>query len=188
MKCRGISSLGIFEWNRMKNENRRNFLKMVAAIPAAFAFPFTETLNSWIITLANYVPATDNGELLKGKSAPYNKIDLSKAPQVEIALINLVLIKDVYLQEAVREGWGKDFQHPGCRTVFQKIAEEYRRAPNEFDGFTALLAEEVWPVEPITRHLALYPNLSEPEARRALIEDYVKYGHPDECPKRNFRA
>ena len=102
------------------------------------------------------------------------KFDLSKVPRVEGELLNVILMREVYLKEAIESGVVEQFTHLGCKAVFLRIAEVYGQLPNKFDTLSALLADEVRPVEAITRHLAeLYTSLSD-EAARKLLQDCIK--------------
>jgi DNA primase len=106
-------------------------------------------------------------------SAP-GKIDLNKVPRVELELLNLILFKEVYLQEALKASVGEQFTHPGARAVFQRIAELYGHSPSKFDTLSALLTNEVTPTEVITRHLSEeYTSLSD-EAVTKLLQDCIK--------------
>lgn len=103
-----------------------------------------------------------------------DKIDLTKAPRPEIELLNLMLMNEVYLKEAMASGVGDDFSHPGCRAVFHRITDVYGQLPNKFDTLSALLADQVKPVEMITRHLASgLADLSDEDATRVL-RDCIK--------------
>jgi len=100
--------------------------------------------------------------------------DLKKAPNSEVELLNVILLKEVYLKEALDAGIGDQFSHLGVRSVFKRIAEVYRQMPNKFDSLSALLADEVTPVEIITRHLSgNYTGLNE-EAAHKLLQDCIK--------------
>jgi len=109
---------------------------------------------------------------LEGQDLP--TIDLTKAPAAEKELLNVILLKEVYLQEALASDVQLKFSHPGCTAVFQRIQEVYRQMPNKFDTLSALLVDQVRPVETITRHLSEpYTNLSD-EAARRLLQDCIK--------------
>lgn len=100
--------------------------------------------------------------------------DLTKAPNVEIELLNVILLKEVYLKEALSADIADQFSHPGVKLVFKRIAEVYGQMPSKFDSLSALLAGEVKPVEMITRHLSgTYTGLNE-EAATKLLQDCIK--------------
>lgn len=100
--------------------------------------------------------------------------DLTKAPRAEVEILNLMLMKEVYLVEALREQVGVEFLHPGTQGVFAKIAEVYGLMPNKFDTLSALLVDRVKPVETITRYITEpYINLSG-EAANKLLQDCIK--------------
>lgn len=102
------------------------------------------------------------------------KIDLAKIPRVELELLNLVLLKEVYLKEAMDAELEGQLTHVGARSAFQRIVQEYRQMPSKFDNLSALLAGEVTPVEMITRHLSeTYTGLSE-ESVTKLLQDCIK--------------
>lgn len=101
-------------------------------------------------------------------------IDLKKAPNTEIELLNVILLKEVYLKEALEADIGEQFAHPGVKSVFKRITEVYRQMPNKFDSLSALLADEVTPAEIITRHLSgTYTGLND-EAAHKLLQDCIK--------------
>lgn len=100
--------------------------------------------------------------------------DLNKAPRPEVELLNVMLLREVYLKEAIAAEMGSYFTHPGCRGVFNRCVEVYRQMPSKFDNLSALLAGEVKPVEAITRHLSeQYTSLSNDSAQR-LLQDCIK--------------
>jgi len=100
--------------------------------------------------------------------------DLSRAPRAEVELLNVILMKEVYLVEALKSDVGENFKHSGCAAVFARISEVYRQMPNKFDTLSALLADKVTPVETITRYLAEpYTNLND-EAAGKLLQDCIK--------------
>jgi len=72
------------------------------------------------------------------KAAPEAvKIDLTKAPRTEVELLNVILSKEVYLQEALKADVADQLTHPGCKATFLRIAEVYRQMPNKFDTLSA---------------------------------------------------
>lgn len=100
--------------------------------------------------------------------------ELSKVPRAEVEILNVMLMKEVYLKEALTSEVGEHFKHPGSKAVFARIAEVYRQMPNKFDTLSALLADEVRPVETITRHLTEpYTSLND-EAAGKLLQDCIK--------------
>lgn len=100
--------------------------------------------------------------------------DLKRAPNTEIELLNVILLKEVYLKEALKADLDEQFSHPGIKALFKRITEVYRQMPSKFDSLSALLASEVKPVETITRHLSgTYTGLSE-EAATKLLQDCIK--------------
>ncbi|MGZ3723734.1 MAG: toprim domain-containing protein, partial [Bdellovibrionales bacterium] len=101
-------------------------------------------------------------------------IDLTKVPRAEIELLNLMLMKEVYLKEALKSEVGSEFVHPGAKIVFARIAKEYGQMPSKFDTLSALLADQVKPVETITRYITEpYANLNN-EAATKLLQDCIK--------------
>ncbi|MBX3020248.1 MAG: DNA primase [Bdellovibrionales bacterium] len=102
------------------------------------------------------------------------KFDLTKLPRVELELLNVILMKEVYLKEALAAEVGDKFSHPGARAVFERLAEVYRQMPSKFDTLSALLTGEVKPAESITRHLSeAYTSLSA-DAATKLLQDCIK--------------
>ncbi len=124
------------------------------------------------------------GSAIRAKEAPpgmpsptpaMDKIDLAKGLPAEIEILNLMLMKEVYLKEALRSAVGDEFKHSGCRAVFQRIAEVYRLMPNKFDTLSASLADEVTPVETITRHLSEpYASLTSENGAKFLQDCIVR--------------
>jgi DNA primase len=122
--------------------------------------------------------AVPSGPVLDQRLSPTDSeapiIDLSKASRPELELLNVILMKEVYLKEALEADVGAALTHPGCIAVFQKIAEVYRQMPSKFDTLPALLADQVRPAETVTRHLSEpYSNLND-EAARRLLQDCIK--------------
>jgi DNA primase len=102
------------------------------------------------------------------------QIDLNKVPRAELELLNVILMKEVYLKEALNSDVADKFAHPGAKQVFARIAEVYRQMPNKFDTLSSLLAGEVKPVEAITLHLSeLFTGLSG-DAATKLVRDCIK--------------
>jgi DNA primase len=102
------------------------------------------------------------------------KFVLTKVPRAELELLNLILMKEVYLKEAVAAEVGDKFSSAGARAVFQRVVEVYGQMPSKFDTLSALLAGEVKPVEMITRHLSgAYTDLNE-EAIFKMLRDCIK--------------
>lgn len=136
-----------------------------------------------VLKAPNHPPAKPNpvkpavektGEKPTSSGAPAPQLDLNKAPRVEVELLNVILMKEVYLKEALKAGIADQFSHPGVRAVFNRIAEVYGLMPNKFDSLSALLAGEVKPVETITRHLSgTFTGLSD-EAATKLLQDCIK--------------
>lgn len=114
--------------------------------------------------------ATPTPEVL---SAPVT-FDLTKVPRAELEILNVILMKEVYLKEALASKVGENMSHPGARAVFQRISEVYGQMPSKFDTLSALLAGEVKPVEMITRHLIEpYASLQSDGATK-LLHDCIK--------------
>ncbi len=100
--------------------------------------------------------------------------DLTKAPRAEVELLNVILMQEVYLKEALEADILQQFSHLGCKAVFTRISEVYGQMPNKFDTLSALLANHVRPVENITRHLAEpFTQLSTDGAKK-LLQDCIK--------------
>jgi hypothetical protein len=127
--------------------------------------------------MAGVKPLTRPAEPTQPATKPepdMDKIDLSKASRPEIDLLNVMLMKEVYLKEALASGVGEQFAHSGCAAVFHRVGEAYRLMPSKFDTLSAWLADQVRPVETITRHLTEpYANLNE-EAATKLLQDCIK--------------
>ncbi len=100
--------------------------------------------------------------------------DLSRAPRPEVELLNVILLKEVYLNEAIAADMEQYFTHSGAKALFQRCVEVYRQMPSKFDNLSALLAGEVKPSEAITRHLSeQYTTLNDESAQR-LLQDCMK--------------
>ena len=120
-------------------------------------------------------PATPTEAAKPAEPAPQPLLlELNKASRAEIELLNVILLKEVYLKEALEADVGGSFVHPGARAVFQRINEVYRQMPSKFDNLSALLANEVKPVETITRYLAEPFTSLNDEAARKLLQDCIK--------------
>lgn len=102
------------------------------------------------------------------------QIDLNKAPRVELEILNVMLMKEVYFKEALEAGIEEQVVHPGVRKLFQRMAEVYRQMPNKFDSLSALLINEVQPREMITRYLSEPYTLLTDEAAKKLLQDCIK--------------
>lgn len=155
----------------------RNFANMLDVDPRLVEQSVKKALSS-AATAAPRTPAPQPvAEVPKAKPPEASKavvIDLKKAPNVEVELLNVILLKEVYLKEALAADIGEQFAHPGVKAVFKRIAEVYRQMPNKFDSLSALLADEVTPAEIITRHLSgTYTGLNE-EAAHKLLQDCIK--------------
>lgn len=101
-------------------------------------------------------------------------LELNKVPRAELEILNVILMKEVYLKEALAAEIGEQFSHPGARAVFARIAEVYRQLPNKFDNLSALLANEVKPVETVTRHLTEPFTSLNDDAAKKLLQDCIK--------------
>jgi len=129
---------------------------------------------------APHKPVTTKAHVPKATPPPEEQgskplvFDLTKAPNAEVELLNVILLKEVYLKEALKAEIGEQFSHPGIKSIFKRITEVYRQMPNKFDSLSALLAGEVKPVETITRHLSgTYTGLNE-DAATKLLQDCIK--------------
>ncbi len=103
-----------------------------------------------------------------------SKIDLKRVPRAEADLLNLILMKEVYLKEALALEVADKFSHPGARAVFLRVEERYRHSPSSFDSLSVLLANEVEPAEVITRHLSEALSELNDESLRKMLQDCVK--------------
>lgn len=102
------------------------------------------------------------------------KIDLKGLPKAELELLNVILMKEVYLKGAIESGVMDLFSHPGAKLASKRIMEVYRLMPNKFDNLSALLAGEVQPPEVVTRHLSEpYRSLTNENAAK-LLQDCIK--------------
>jgi DNA primase len=124
----------------------------------------------------NFPPAPASVEAAKpaegAPSAP--QIELTKVPRAEIDLLNVILMKEVYLKEALKSDVGDKFAHAGAGQVYRRIAEVYGQLPNKFDTLSSLLVGEVKPVETITRHLSEPFTSLNDEAAIKLVHDCIK--------------
>lgn len=106
--------------------------------------------------------------------AKADKIVLNGLPRVELELLNVILMKEVYLKKALESGALEQLSHPGGRAVAQRIMEVYRLLPNKFDTLSALLTTEVQPSEAVTRYLSEpYCSLKDDSALK-LLQDCIK--------------
>ncbi len=108
-------------------------------------------------------------------AAPTPRVfDLSRASKTEIEFLNVILFREVYLKEALESSVANEFADPGARALFQRVSEVYRQMPSKFDNLSALLANEVRPVETITRHLS-EPYVSlDSDSGVKLVRDCLK--------------
>lgn len=103
-----------------------------------------------------------------------DKIDLGRIPRLELELLNVILLKEVYLKEALDAGIGDQLMHEGAKATFKRIEEVYRLMPNKFATLSALLAGEVHPADAITRHLT-EPFISlNDEGAAKLLQDCIR--------------
>ncbi len=102
-----------------------------------------------------------------------DKIDLKGLPKPELELLNVILLREVYLKEALASGVFTQISHPGGRKVFGRLQELYGLMPNKFDMLSALIAGEVCQPEMVTRHLTdPYRNLTDDGAAK-LLQDCI---------------
>lgn len=102
------------------------------------------------------------------------KFELIKVPRAELEVLNLILMKEVFLKEALASGVGEMITHPGARALFARIAQAYGQMPSKFDTLSASLTNEVNPAEAITRHLGeAYTSLPN-DALTKLLQDCIK--------------
>lgn len=119
-------------------------------------------------------PLTETAPAAQETQTDPPQIDLNKAPRAELELLNVILMKEVYLKEALEADVVDKFAHPGTKQVFTRIAEVYRQMPSKFDTLSSLLAGEVKPVESITLHLSeLFSGLGADGATK-LVRDCIK--------------
>lgn len=105
---------------------------------------------------------------------PAPQIELKGAPPQELDLLNVSLMKEVYLNEVITSGVMDQLAHPGVRRLMGRIVELYGQMPSKFDNLSALLVDEVKPFEMMTRFMSEpYASLTE-DAAKKLIQDCVK--------------
>lgn len=136
------------------------------------------------VTTGSRVPAppvvkATHGPPIVGKGSPEvapnpSSFELTKVPRAELEILNVILMKEVYLKEALKAEIGDKFSHTGARGVFQRIAEVYGQMPSKFDTLSASLADEVKPVEMITRHLAEPYTSLDSDGLNKLLQDCIK--------------
>ena len=123
-------------------------------------------------------PAVPEPEALSPEQAAEPKkrpqIELNKVTRAEIDLLNVILMKEVYLKEALKSDVGDKFANEGAGQVYQRIVEVYGLMPSKFDTLTALLVGEVKSVEVITRHLSEPFTSLNDEAAIKLVQDCVR--------------
>ncbi len=112
--------------------------------------------------------------MVVGPAPVVDKIDLSRASRAELEILNVILLKEVYLKEALESQVGAEMSHSGLQRVMQIIEDVYRQMPSKFDTLSALLVDQVVPIEAVTKHLSEpYSNLND-EAARRLLQDCIK--------------
>ena len=120
------------------------------------------------------IPVAESVQPAAEAAKPRPQIELKGAPAQELDLLNVSLMKVVYLKEVLESGVLTQLQHTGVRQAFARIEEEYGQMPSKFDNLSALLAPEVKPFEMMTRYLSEpFTSLTE-EGARKLIHDCIK--------------
>lgn len=107
-------------------------------------------------------------------SRPESSILVEKASRVEIELLNVSLLKSVYLDEVLKTAVFDQMESEGIKMIFKELERLYRQDPERFDTLPSLLASKVEPGETVTLHLTgPFQSLTD-EAARKLIQDCIK--------------
>lgn len=128
------------------------------------------------LTPATVAPPSQATEMTdEKKEEPKSQpIEVRKVPRVEQELLNVALLKEVYLKEVMDSGVLTQLTHPGLKMVFERLTQLYRQMPNKFDNLSALLASEVQPTHVVTMFMSEpYQSLVN-EAAEKLIHDCIK--------------
>lgn len=107
-------------------------------------------------------------------SRPDSVIEVGKASRVEVELLNVSLLKSVYLEEVLKSAVMDFIESEGIKMVFKELERLYRQDPSRFDSLSSLLSSKVEPGEIVTLHLtAPFQSLTD-EAAGKLIQDCIK--------------
>ncbi len=111
-------------------------------------------------------------------SRPENQsFNLKGASRLEIELLNVSLLKSVYLEEVLNSSVLEYMESEGVKKVFEELERLYRQDPSRFDTLPSLLSSKVDPGEAVTLHLTSpFQSLTEESARK-LIQDCIKRLH-----------
>lgn len=107
-------------------------------------------------------------------SRPESVIEVGKASRVEVELLNVSLLKSVYLEEVLNSPVMDFIESEGIKMVFKELERLYRQDPSRFDSLSSLLSSKVEPGEIVTLHLTVpFQSLTD-EAAGKLIQDCIK--------------
>ncbi|NCN41952.1 DNA primase [bacterium] len=111
------------------------------------------------------------------RSRPEKSIDLRKATRLEIEILNVSLLKSVYLEQVLNSQALEFMPTEGVRVIFKELERLYRQDPSRFDTLPSLLSSKVEPGESVTLHLTSpFQSLTD-EAAKKLIHDCIKRLH-----------
>jgi DNA primase len=117
---------------------------------------------------------TSVGEEGHANSRPDQIISVGKAPRAEVELLNVSLLKSVYLEEVLKSSAIAQMESEGIKMIFKELERLYRQSPERFDSLPSLLSSKVEPAEIVTLHLTgPFQSLTD-EAARKLIHDCIK--------------
>lgn len=110
-------------------------------------------------------------------SRPGSVIVVEKPSRVEVELLNVSLLKSVYLEEVLSSEILEKLESQGIKKVFRELERLYRQSPDRFDSLASLLSSKVEPGELVTLHLTgPFQSLTD-EAAGKLIQDCIKRIH-----------
>ncbi len=101
-------------------------------------------------------------------------ISLKNASRAEIDLLNVSLLKSVYLEEVLNSQVREWFESEGIKMVFERVERLYRQDPSKFDSLSSLLLSKVEPGESVTLHLTAPFQALTDEAAGKVIQDCIK--------------
>jgi len=104
-------------------------------------------------------------------------IRVGKAARAEIELLNVSLLKSVYLEEVLDSPVREYMESEGVKMIFGEMESLYRQNPSRFDSLPSLLSSKVEPGEIVTLHLTPPFQSLTGEAAGKLIQDCIKRIH-----------
>lgn len=105
---------------------------------------------------------------------PNSVIRVESYTRVEQELLNVCLLRSVYLDEVIHSGVIDDIKPESLKSVFSELVRLYRQDPNKFDTLPASLSQRVEPGELLSLHLSPPFQALTAEAGEKVIQDCIK--------------